>query len=864
VSDLAPLKDLPNLQSLDCSSTQVSDLAPLKDLPNLQSLDCSSTQVSDLAPLKGVPNLQSLYCSGTQVSDLAPLKHVPNLQSLYCSGTQVSDLAPLKHVPNLQSLDCSGTQVSDLAPLKGVPNLQSLYCSSTQVSDLAPLKDVPNLQSLYCSGTQVSDLAPLKDMLNLQSLVCSQCTLRAVPDGFWMKSSLAHVYLFETRLPGVPSEVLSQTYYGDCLDSLRTHLRDLEAGLEHMLDVKLMVLGNGRVGKTQICRRLRGEDYDDKVSSTHGIVVASAQLPHARSGDTTHLQIWDFGGQDIYHGTHALFMRSRAIFAAVWIPEAETTPEHRYGDFVFRNQPLGYWLEYIRHFGGAESPTLIVQTRCDTMDDEKPRPPVSDEIIDALRPPPKILHYSAKSDRGREFLEGALVQAVARLHEKEGIAVIGAGRATVKRKIEAMRDADAKKPPRERLHRTISYDDFLALCKEAKGISDVGQLLAYLHNAGTIFYREGLFENRIVIDQGWALEAIYAVFHREKCFRKLERQHGRFTHSDLDDWIWRECGYGVEEQKLFLSMMESCGICFQYRHASDDGLVDPEYIAPDFLPPKDESEVAQKWDANRAAEKAEFDYPLLTAALIRGIISHVGKLAGVSANYWRDGLYAYEATTRSRGLIEQRMTGLWKGQIIVQTQGGQAALLLERLVKLVKEEEQRIGIISSDENARPAGIIGRMEAKEFPDRVEATAVVKFVQEPVTKPEYFVSYAWGDTTPEERTREAVVDHICGAAEQRGITILRDKKVIGLGERVSKFMQRLGRGDRVFVILSDKYLKSPYCMNELFEFWRNRRQDDDEFLGHIRVYALPTRRYGAPWSGPNMRSIGRVKAKSSKPW
>ena len=33
-----------------------------------------------------------------------------------------------------------------------------------------------------------------------------------------------------------------------------------------MPDVKLMVLGNGRVGKTQICRRLRGEDYDDKVN----------------------------------------------------------------------------------------------------------------------------------------------------------------------------------------------------------------------------------------------------------------------------------------------------------------------------------------------------------------------------------------------------------------------------------------------------------------------------------------------------------------------------------------------------------------------------------------------------------------------
>jgi hypothetical protein len=57
-------------------------------------------------------------------------------------------------------------------------------------------------------------------------------------------------------------------------------------------------------------------------------------------------------------------------------------------------------------------------------------------------------------------------------------------------------------------------------------------------------------------------------------------------------------------------------------------------------------------------------------------------------------------------------------------------------------------------------------------------------------------------PEGRAREHIVDRLCTAAEQRGITVLRDKKVIGLGDRISKYMQRLGRGDRIFVVLSDK--------------------------------------------------------------
>jgi internalin A len=129
-------------------------------------------------------------------------------------------------------------------------------------------------------------------------------------------------------------------------------------------------------------------------------------------------------------------------------------------------------------------------------------------------------------------------------------------------------------------------------------------------------------------------------------------------------------------------------------------------------------------------------------------------------------------------------------------------------------------------------------------RAESPLPLKFAQAPTTKPEYFVSYAWGDPTPEGQQREIVVDQLCAAAQERGITILRDKKVLGLGDRISKFMQRIGRGNRVFVVLSDKYLKSPYCTYELYEVWRNCRQDDDEFLSHIRVYTLPNTEIWSP--------------------
>ena len=67
---------------------------------------------------------------------------------------------------------------------------------------------------------------------------------------------------------------------------------------------------------------------------------------------------------------------------------------------------------------------------------------------------------------------------------------------------------------------------------------------------------------------------------------------------------------------------------------------------------------------------------------------------------------------------------------------------------------------------------------------------------------------------------------------------------MGESITRFMKRLGSGDRVFVILSDKYLKSPYCMYELLEVWRNCKAEDEVFRRRIRVYRLPDAKMMGP--------------------
>jgi len=126
-------------------------------------------------------------------------------------------------------------------------------------------------------------------------------------------------------------------------------------------------------------------------------------------------------------------------------------------------------------------------------------------------------------------------------------------------------------------------------------------------------------------------------------------------------------------------------------------------------------------------------------------------------------------------------------------------------------------------------------------------LVRPANEPSKVLEYYVSYAWGDNTSEGKEREAVVNRLCLAANARGKRIIRDKTAMKTGDRISIFMDRISKGvvnGRVCIVLSDKYLKSPYCMHELFDVWRNCREDGDILIYRTRVFVLPSAKISTP--------------------
>lgn len=100
--------------------------------------------------------------------------------------------------------------------------------------------------------------------------------------------------------------------------------------------------------------------------------------------------------------------------------------------------------------------------------------------------------------------------------------------------------------------------------------------------------------------------------------------------------------------------------------------------------------------------------------------------------------------------------------------------------------------------------------------------------------YYVSYAWADES--DPAREQKVDALCEDAKRRGFEIIRDKTKLAPGDVISEFMEEIADGDRVFIFLSEKYLKSPFCMFELFAMWRSSAQKPNEFRHKVRFFTV----------------------------
>jgi hypothetical protein len=108
--------------------------------------------------------------------------------------------------------------------------------------------------------------------------------------------------------------------------------------------------------------------------------------------------------------------------------------------------------------------------------------------------------------------------------------------------------------------------------------------------------------------------------------------------------------------------------------------------------------------------------------------------------------------------------------------------------------------------------------------------------PQPTPIVAISYAWKEEHGGEHSRK--VEAICTRLRSHGIEVLWDREGLSLGGDIREFMQRIGTANFLCVFLSDAYLRSFNCMNELLIAWEASQHRPGEFKERVKVWIMPS--------------------------
>jgi len=150
----------------------------------------------------------------------------------------------------------------------------------------------------------------------LEDLHLSNNKLKTLPISIGKLENLGIIDLEHNPL----SQKLSVAY-GHGFKYLKSYLRaEFEAGQIILNQAKLILIGEGEVGKTCLLGALRNEPFVEGLSSTNGIDIKPITLTVPKSQTELTLNTWDFGEQRVYRPTHQLFFSEPAVYLVVWKP----------------------------------------------------------------------------------------------------------------------------------------------------------------------------------------------------------------------------------------------------------------------------------------------------------------------------------------------------------------------------------------------------------------------------------------------------------------------------------------------------------------------------------------------------------------
>lgn len=486
---------------------------------SLNFLDLSRLNITRLPPqIWELSDLERVNLSNNKLDTLpSEIGKLKNLTELRIECNRLVNLPnEVGSLKNLRSLILYKNRLQKLPKSIGsLSKLEELKLHNNQISELPnEIGYLSNLRSLYVNHNELNGLPPSLGKLKNISLIRI--------DGNHMPDSLKAAYNRGTK-------------------ELLTYLLSLYEDSTQLYEAKIILVGEGAVGKSSLIAAMEGKEFIEHRETTHGIEIGQLKLPHPSLDEELTLHIWDFGGQPVYRTTHQFFYSKRSLYLLLWTPRRGVELCDVEG-----------WIKRVRLRIGDEAKIIIVATHCET--DKRV---IRIDKQSYMRDYGKIIfdfhEVDNKTGFGIESLKEKIALASSRLPQMGDIL--------------STKWKDARDKILLLNRPNISYSFYEKICRGCGlGEEAMDTLADLMHDLGYIVYfgDDNDLKNEIVLVPEWLTKAISFVLEDPK----TNQEAGVLEHSSLTK-IWRDHGiegrekYDIKLHPFFLRLMEKYDVSYR-------------------------------------------------------------------------------------------------------------------------------------------------------------------------------------------------------------------------------------------------------------------------------------------------------------
>ena len=802
------LGQLTSLETLSFSRNRLTAVPEwLGRLANLEILNLSSNRLT-LVPesLGQLANLKDLNLNRTYLPALPEsLHHLARLKALRLGSNHLTVIPEsLGQLTDIEILDLSDNQLTVIPEsFSHLVNLKSLDLGDNDLTALPEwVGQLTHLQKLGLHANKLTVVPQwLGQLAKLESLDLSDNQISSVPESLASLPKLTDLFLYGNPGLCIPDEVLRSILretrlrgkepklFKEILDYLLGKVRPLN-------EAKLILVGQGGVGKTSLVNTLTGQEFKEGEKTTEGIKIKDWLCP-LNEKEKVAVHIWDFGGQEMMHATHQFFLTARSLYLLVL--------NRRPGGL---DREADYWFRLVRAFGGEDAPVIVVLNK------------QKEEPFDVNRG--SWLEKYAGNIKGFAETDCEDAKSITRLKEK------------IQEELQAMQSLKASFPDRwfaikdelsQMKDQYVTYERYRQICaKRGEGDPERQSSLAgFLHDLGiALNYKDDpRLRFAYVLKPEWVTEGIYALLHA------FVKSKGLFTRAEAER-ILKPKGYEAEATDFILGLMDQFDVSFPLGDSQKRSLI------PQLLDDQQPDE-ARQFDAAKCLNFG-YKYEIVPEGLLPRFIVRTHHISDEGGR-WKSGVILHDPENGNRALVRADATA---GLVSINVDGPEQAR--RDLLAIIRHN---FGVIHADYKPKPVELVypPGMPDKYFSlselkallrDDARSTvsvvlrneqvikgtvaSLVEPVEETAEPLRLFLSYSRKDKKYVEELRKALKP-----AEQNGlIQPWYDGEITAGEEWKALIEQRLRDADIIVCQLSRDFLDSEFCVMKELETAIQRRE------------------------------------------